>query len=95
MEDGFRIDPEEVERQITPRTKLIVITNLHNPTGATVADEATLRAAGRHRETRTMRSCSWMKSTWRRMLRAAATARVASRASSCLATSSLTKGLRA
>src|SRR5215831_2130330 len=29
--DGFRIDPKEVERSITPRTKLIIITNLHNP----------------------------------------------------------------
>jgi aspartate/methionine/tyrosine aminotransferase len=52
MEDGFRIDPEEVERQMTPRTKLIVITNLHNPTGA-VVDENTLRALGdiaKHRD---------------------------------------------
>ncbi len=45
MENGFRIDPEEVERQITPRTSLIVITNLHNPSGALV-DEETLRAVG-------------------------------------------------
>ncbi len=45
MEDGFRVDPEEVERQITPRTRLIVLTNLHNPTGAYV-DDATLRAVG-------------------------------------------------
>jgi aspartate/methionine/tyrosine aminotransferase len=45
VDDGFRIDPEEVERQITPRTKLIVITNLHNPSGA-LADEATMRAVG-------------------------------------------------
>ncbi len=45
MENGFRIDPEEVERQITTRTKLIVITNLHNPSGALV-DEGTLRAVG-------------------------------------------------
>jgi aspartate/methionine/tyrosine aminotransferase len=45
MDDGFRIDPEEVERQITPRTKLIVITNLHNPSGE-LADEATMRALG-------------------------------------------------
>ena len=34
MEDGFCLDPAEVERQITPRTRLIVITNLHNPSGA-------------------------------------------------------------
>jgi aspartate/methionine/tyrosine aminotransferase len=45
MEDGFRVDPEEVERQITPRTRLIVLTNLHNPSGAYI-DEATLRAVG-------------------------------------------------
>ena len=45
MEDGFLIAPEEVERQITPRTKLIVITNLHNPSGALVEEE-TLRAVG-------------------------------------------------
>lgn len=45
MDDGFRIRPEEVERQMTPRTRLIVITNLHNPSGALV-DERTLRAVG-------------------------------------------------
>jgi len=45
VEDGFPVDPEEVERQITPRTKLIVITNLHNPSGA-IVDENTLRALG-------------------------------------------------
>ena len=45
IEDGFRLDPAQVERQITPRTRLIVITNLHNPSGA-LADEATLRAVG-------------------------------------------------
>jgi aspartate/methionine/tyrosine aminotransferase len=45
MEDGFRVDPEEVERRMTPQTRLIVLTNLHNPTG-TLIDEATLRAVG-------------------------------------------------
>ncbi len=45
LEDKFRIDPVEVERQITPATKLIILTNLHNPTGA-YADEATVRAVG-------------------------------------------------
>jgi len=45
MEDGFRIDPQEVERQMTPGTKLIAITNLHNPSGALV-DESTLCALG-------------------------------------------------
>ena len=44
-EDGFRIDLEEVERQLTSRTKLIVITNLHNPSG-TLADVETIGALG-------------------------------------------------
>ena len=45
FETGFRIDPAEVERQITPHTRLIILTNLHNPSGA-YADEATMRAVG-------------------------------------------------
>jgi hypothetical protein len=45
MEDEFRVDPEEIERNITPKTRLIVLTNLHNPTGAFI-DEATLQAVG-------------------------------------------------
>jgi aspartate/methionine/tyrosine aminotransferase len=45
MEDGFRVNPEKVERAITSKTRLIVLTNLHNPTGAYV-DELTLRAVG-------------------------------------------------
>ncbi len=45
LEDGFRVDPAEVERQMTPQTRLIVLTNLHNPTGAYI-DETTLRAVG-------------------------------------------------
>jgi len=45
LEDGFRIDPEKVERNITPQTKLIILTNLHNPTGA-YADETTVKAVG-------------------------------------------------
>jgi aspartate/methionine/tyrosine aminotransferase len=45
MEDAFRVDPAEVERQITSRTRLIVLTNLHNPSGAYIAPE-TLRQVG-------------------------------------------------
>jgi aspartate/methionine/tyrosine aminotransferase len=44
-EDGFRVDPREVERAITTRTRLVVITNLHNPTSAFV-DGTALRAVG-------------------------------------------------
>src|SRR6266567_8149733 len=32
--NGWAIDPAEVRRCVTPRTRLIVITNLHNPTSA-------------------------------------------------------------
>jgi aspartate/methionine/tyrosine aminotransferase len=39
IEDEFRIDLAEVERQMTPRTRLIAITNLHNPSGALVSED--------------------------------------------------------
>jgi aspartate/methionine/tyrosine aminotransferase len=42
---GFALDPAEIERAVTPRTRLIVITNLHNPSSA-FADEAALQAIG-------------------------------------------------
>jgi len=41
-EAGFALDPAEVERTITPRTRLIVITNLHNPSSALASDEQLL-----------------------------------------------------
>jgi len=44
-ETGFRIDPAEIERTVTSRTKLIILTNLHNPTGA-FTDKETLREVG-------------------------------------------------
>lgn len=43
--DGFAVDPDEVGRRITPRTRLVVLTNLHNPSSARI-DEPTLRAVG-------------------------------------------------
>lgn len=45
FEDGFRIDLRELERALTPRTRLIVLANLHNPSGAFV-DNATLAQVG-------------------------------------------------
>lgn len=45
FEGGFQLDPREVERAISPRTRLIVITNLHNPTGVRTSD-ATLKLVG-------------------------------------------------
>jgi aspartate/methionine/tyrosine aminotransferase len=41
-EDGFKIRPEVVEREVTNRTRLIVLTTLQNPTSA-LADESALR----------------------------------------------------
>jgi aspartate/methionine/tyrosine aminotransferase len=43
--DGFRLDPDKVRAAMSDRTRLIVITNLHNP-GSALADEKDLRAIG-------------------------------------------------
>jgi aspartate/methionine/tyrosine aminotransferase len=45
VEAGFRLDPDEISKEITPRTRLIVLTNLHNPSSA-YTDELTLRRIG-------------------------------------------------
>ena len=45
FEESFRILPDEIERQISPRTRLVVITNLHNPSGV-LTDDETLRRIG-------------------------------------------------
>jgi aspartate/methionine/tyrosine aminotransferase len=39
FEAGFRVDPGDVERALTPRTRLVVLTNLHNPSSAFVPPE--------------------------------------------------------
>jgi aspartate/methionine/tyrosine aminotransferase len=44
-ENAWAIDPAEVRRSITPKTSLIVITNLHNPTSA-LTSESVLREIG-------------------------------------------------
>ena len=44
-ENGWAVDPAEVRRCVTPKTRLIVITNLHNPTSAFTA-EPVLRELG-------------------------------------------------
>ncbi len=45
FEEGFRVLPEEIEATVTQNTRLIVITNLHNPSGV-LTDEVTLRRVG-------------------------------------------------
>ncbi|HWC19364.1 MAG TPA: pyridoxal phosphate-dependent aminotransferase [Terriglobales bacterium] len=42
---NYQIDVNDLHRQITPRTRVIVLCNLHNPTGATTP-ESTLRELG-------------------------------------------------
>ena len=37
-ENNFAIDPADVERNLTSRTRVVVVCNLHNPTGAMVSD---------------------------------------------------------
>jgi aspartate/methionine/tyrosine aminotransferase len=44
-ENGWAIDPVEIRRCITPKTRLIVITNLHNPTSVLTPDSV-LREIG-------------------------------------------------
>ncbi len=44
-QDGFRVDPEEVRRALTSKTRLIVLTNLHNPSSVRTPD-AVLREIG-------------------------------------------------
>lgn len=39
-EDGFALDPDAVRRAMTPATRLIVISNAHNPSGALAGAEA-------------------------------------------------------
>src|SRR5271167_2400440 len=45
FESGFQVDPREVERNISARTRLLVITNLHNPSGVRTTDSK-LRMVG-------------------------------------------------
>jgi aspartate/methionine/tyrosine aminotransferase len=40
LETGFQVDPREIERAISPRTRMIAITNLHNPSGVRTPDSA-------------------------------------------------------
>jgi aspartate/methionine/tyrosine aminotransferase len=37
--NGFRLDPEELKKLITPRTRLIILNSPHNPTGGVLTEE--------------------------------------------------------
>jgi aspartate/methionine/tyrosine aminotransferase len=45
FEDGFRVPAEQVEKQVTAKTRLVVLTNLHNPSGV-LTDDTTLKQIG-------------------------------------------------
>ncbi|MFQ5917991.1 MAG: pyridoxal phosphate-dependent aminotransferase [Candidatus Binatia bacterium] len=38
-EDSFKLDPEEVARAITPRTRMLIVVSPHNPTGAVLSKD--------------------------------------------------------
>jgi aspartate/methionine/tyrosine aminotransferase len=44
-DNGFRVDLEELERKLTPQTRLVVLCNLHNPSGV-FADDNVMRQVG-------------------------------------------------
>jgi aspartate/methionine/tyrosine aminotransferase len=44
-ENGFAVDPEEIRNAITPKTKLVFLTNLHNPSSVLTPND-TLRQVG-------------------------------------------------
>jgi aspartate/methionine/tyrosine aminotransferase len=43
--NGFAIDPDKIDHSITPATRLIVLSNLHNPSGALIPPETLQRLA--------------------------------------------------
>jgi len=45
FEDGFRLSPSEIEKRVSSRTRLIVVTNFHNPSGV-FTDDDTLTEVG-------------------------------------------------
>ncbi len=50
-DDGFGVDPQRIARAMTPKTRLIILTNLYNPAGTRCEDDV-LRAAARVAEAR-------------------------------------------
>src|SRR5262249_8118147 len=45
FENGFRVDPDDARRAVTPRTRLVLLSNLNNPAPAAI-DEGTIGALG-------------------------------------------------
>lgn len=45
-DNGFQIDPEYIRQRLSPRTRLIVLTNLHNPSSALTSSEILKQIGG-------------------------------------------------
>jgi aspartate/methionine/tyrosine aminotransferase len=43
--EGFAVDPDRIARAITPRTRVVAVTTLHNPTGRRIARDTLVAAA--------------------------------------------------
>lgn len=72
---GFAVDPDEVGRLLGGRTRLVVLTNLHNPSSAPV-DVDVLRAIGAacgRRGARVLVDEAYLDAAWGRGMRSAAT----------------------
>ena len=54
FENGWRVSADEIERNLSPRTRLIVITNFHNPSGV-LTDNQTLKEVGKMAAERNVR----------------------------------------
>jgi len=87
-ENAWHLDPADVERALTPRTKLVVLSNLHNPTGA-FDDEATIAQIARAAEK--VRAHLLVDEVYLEFLRAQGVKTSAGLAPNVLATRSLTK----
>jgi aspartate/methionine/tyrosine aminotransferase len=87
FEDGYALDPDRVRRAMTPRTKVIVITTPHNPTGV-IAGHAAIDEIGRIAER--AGACVLVDEVYRDVSRDAGPA-FASRGEVFVTTSSLTK----
>lgn len=50
FEDGYALDPLAVERELTPKTRLVVVTNLHNPSSVYTPPEVLQRVGALARD---------------------------------------------
>ena len=88
FEDGFDVDPAVVESALTPRTRLLVLTNPHNPSGVLVSPDR-LSALARLSERRGF--AVLVDEVYRDVVLEDRPAPAATLSDACVSTSSLTK----